>query len=41
MNFQGRNFLKMNDFTTGELEYLIDLSVHLKKLKKNRIFKAI
>lgn len=34
---QGKSFLKEKDFTATELSYLIDLSIHLKKLKKQRI----
>ncbi|MBQ6546423.1 MAG: ornithine carbamoyltransferase [Bacilli bacterium] len=33
MNLSGRNFLKVLDFTTEELQYLIDLAVELKNLK--------
>ncbi len=35
--FQGRSFLKTKDFTTHEVEYLIDFSIHLKNLKKRGI----
>ena len=35
--FQGRSFLKMKDFTSNEIEYLIDFSIHLKDLKKRGI----
>lgn len=35
--FQGKRFLKIADFSKSELEYLIDFSIHLKKLKKKRI----
>jgi ornithine carbamoyltransferase len=35
--FQGRSLLAEKDFTREELEYLIDFSIHLKELKKNRI----
>lgn len=35
--FQGRSLLAEKDFTRGELEYLIDLSLHLKDLKKRGI----
>jgi ornithine carbamoyltransferase len=35
--FQGRSFLKTKDFTTHEVEYLIDFSIHLKDLKKRGI----
>lgn len=34
---QGRSFLKEIDFTNKELNYLIDLSIHLKDLKKRNI----
>lgn len=32
-NLKGRHFLTLRDFTTKEIEYLIDLSAELKKLK--------
>ncbi|HCS93231.1 MAG: ornithine carbamoyltransferase [Bavariicoccus seileri] len=35
--FQGRSLLKESDYSREELEYLIDLSAHLKSLKKNGI----
>ncbi|MCF1616491.1 ornithine carbamoyltransferase [Tetragenococcus koreensis] len=35
--FQGRSLLAEKDFTRGELEYLIDLSLHLKDLKKRGV----
>ncbi|WP_157051158.1 ornithine carbamoyltransferase [Companilactobacillus tucceti] len=35
--FQGRSFLKEKDFTPKELEYLINLGLHLKALKKHNI----
>lgn len=35
--FQGRNFIKIQDFSREEIEYLIDFSIHLKRLKKERI----
>lgn len=35
--FQGRNFIKTQDFSREEIEYLIDFSIHLKRLKKERI----
>lgn len=35
--FQGKSFLKENDFTKKELLYLIDFSAHLKKLKQQNI----
>ena len=34
MNLKGRDFLKLLDFTTEEIEYLIDLSADLKAKKK-------
>lgn len=34
---KGRNFLKLLDFSREEINYLIDLSAKLKKLKKERI----
>lgn len=34
---QGKSFLKEVDFTAKELNYLIDLSIHLKDLKKKNI----
>ena len=37
MNLQGRNFLKIKDFTKEELLYLIDLSAELKEQKKQGI----
>lgn len=37
MHFQGKSFLKINDFNKKELEYLIDFGIHLKHLKKNNI----
>lgn len=35
--FQGKSFLKIADFSKSEIEYLIDFSIHLKKMKKERI----
>ncbi len=35
--FQGRNFVKEIDFTSEELAYIIDFSIHLKQLKKKGI----
>lgn len=35
--FQGRSLLAEKDFTKEELNYLIDFSIHLKKLKKQGI----
>lgn len=37
MNLQGRNFLKLMDYTTEEILYLIDLSMELKGKKKQGI----
>lgn len=37
MNLQGRNFLKLLDFTPEEIRYLIDLSAELKEKKKKGI----
>lgn len=37
MNLQDKNFLKVLDFTSQELEYLIDFALHLKQLKKANI----
>ena len=34
MNFKGKNFLKMLDFSSEEINYLIDLSLKLKDEKK-------
>ncbi|MCP0886861.1 ornithine carbamoyltransferase [Ligilactobacillus sp. WILCCON 0076] len=36
-HFYGKSFLKECDFTAQELNYLIDFSLHLKKMKKNNI----
>ncbi len=35
MNFKGKNFLKMLDFSSEEINYLIDLSLKLKDEKKH------
>ena len=37
VDLKGRNFLKLLDFTTDEIRYLLDLSKDLKKKKKNGI----
>ena len=37
MNLKGRDFLKLLDYSTEEIEYLIDLSKKLKKLKHEGI----
>ena len=34
MNFKGRSFLKLLDFTPEEIAYLLDLSADLKAKKK-------
>ena len=36
MNLKGRNFLKLLDYTTEEIEYLLDLSADFKNKKKNK-----
>lgn len=35
INLKNRDFLKMMDFTPAEINYLIDLSIKLKKAKKS------
>ena len=35
MYLKGRHFLKLLDFTTDEIKYLIDLAIELKRKKKN------
>ena len=37
MNLKGRDFLKLLDYTSEEMEYLINLAADLKKKKKNGI----
>lgn len=37
MNLSGRNFLKLKDFTSEEITYLVDLAAELKAKKKNGI----
>ena len=37
MNLQGRDFLKLLDYTPEEIHYLIDLAAELKEKKKNGI----
>ena len=37
MNLQGRNFLKLLDYTKEEIRYLLDLSKDFKENKKNNI----
>lgn len=37
MNLQGKSFLKLLDYTSQEIEYLIDFALHLKELKKANI----
>ena len=34
MNLQGRNFLKLMDFTPEEITYFLDLAAELKQKKK-------
>ena len=41
MNLQGKNFLKLLDFTTEEIEYLLDLSSKLKAEKKQGVNQKI
>jgi len=35
IDLTGRNFLTLKDFTTEEIEYMIDLAAELKAKKKN------
>ncbi len=35
-HLKGRNFLKLLDFTAGEIQYLIDLAIDLKQAKRSR-----
>ena len=35
MDLKGRDFLKLLDYTSEEMEYLINLAADLKKKKKN------
>ena len=37
MNFKGRNFLTLKDFTAEEILYLTDLAAELKRKKKEGI----
>ncbi|MBE6748485.1 MAG: ornithine carbamoyltransferase [Ruminococcaceae bacterium] len=37
MNLAGRDFLKLLDYTSEEIEYLIDLAAELKEQKKNNV----
>ena len=37
MNFKGRHFLKLLDYTPAEIEYLLQLSAELKEKKKKGI----
>ena len=37
MNLTGRDFLTLKDFTKEEIEYLVDLSAELKRMKKQGI----
>ncbi len=34
INLKNRNFLKLLDFTSAEITYLLDVSMELKKAKK-------
>ena len=38
VNLKGRHFLKMLDFTSEEIQYLLDLAAELKNKKKNGIY---
>lgn len=35
LDLKGRDFIELSDFTTGEIQYLIDLAVELKRKQKN------
>lgn len=37
MNLKGRSFLTLKDYTTEEIEYLLDLAAKLKEKKKNKM----
>ena len=37
MNLKGRNFLKLLDFSSEEIRYLLDLSKDFKEKKKNHV----
>lgn len=39
VNLKGRHFLRLMDFTSQEVQYLIDLAAELKKAKKNGVEK--
>ena len=41
MNLKGRDFLKLLDYTSEEIEYLINLAEDLKKKKKNGNAKGV
>ena len=41
MNLYGRDFLKLLDFSTEEIEYLIDLAADLKSKKKQGILNEV
>ena len=41
MNFYGRDFLKLLDYTPEEIEYLIKLAIAFKEKKKNFLFQAM
>ena len=34
VNIRGRHFLKLLDFSTEEIEYLLDLSANFKRMKQ-------
>ena len=43
VNLKGRNFLTLKDYSSEEIEYLVDLAIDLKEkkkkgFKKNRLF---
>ena len=37
VNLKGKSFLKLLDFTSEEIRYLLDLSKELKEKKKKRV----
>ena len=41
MDLKGRDFLKLLDFTTEEITYLVDLAAELKEKKKKGIVPSI
>ena len=38
VNLKGRNFLTLKDYSSEEIEYLVDLAIDLKEKKKKGIF---